>query len=129
MSMKIKNLIILASGGICLPLASYFVLQLCVDDVRNLIYHTDFVYLNWRVFPILSGLPLIIYIEMLIFSCFFSKDKKSHPSITKHMTTMAYITCALFFPSVLIGPAINIGLAFSSWHSCPVDGGFQAFIM
>lgn len=125
MDIRFKRLLMIIAVSISLPIVTIFIARLCLADVMSLFSHRDFFYLNWRVFPILSSLPFIIYMEVVFISGFFTKDHIAHPGITKYMTIMTFITFALFFPSVLIGPALNIGLAFSSWHSCPVGGGFS----
>lgn len=125
MDIRLKRLLIIIAVSISLPIVTIFIARLCLADVMSLLSHGDFFYLNWRVFPILSSLPFIVYMEVVFISGFFTRDHIAHPGITKHMTTMTFVSCVLFFSSVLIGPALNIGLAFSSWHSCPVDGGFS----
>jgi len=125
MNIRLKRLLIIIAVSISLPIVTVFITRLCLADVMSLFSHGDFFYLNWRVFPILSSLPFIVYIEVVFISGFFTKDHIAYPGITKYMTIMTYVLCGFFFSSVLIGPALNIGLAFSSWHSCPVGGGFS----
>lgn len=122
---KIKGICCLCTMVISLPFIIYFIGAVCGSDFLNLFSGKDVIYFNWRALPLLTSLPIMIYFEVLFISCFFSKDWKVHPGIHKYMLHITVFGCFTFFPAVFVGPLINIGFAFSSYHACPSGGAFS----
>jgi hypothetical protein len=125
MENKYKKFIALSVGALCLPFIIYFFIITCGREVLHLISMDNVIYFNWRTMPILSIVPFVFYFEIIVISCFFTKDKKAYPFLLKYMTRVSGFNCILFFLVVLLQPVITIGFALSSYHSCPVDGIFS----
>ncbi|MEW7311352.1 DUF1240 domain-containing protein [Buttiauxella gaviniae] len=125
MKSKCKNFIVLIATIVCLPFVMYFFILSCGREILTLIARSDVIYFNWRSMPILSMMPFILYFEITIASCLFTRDRKAHPFLSKYMTHISGFSCILFFLTALLQPAITIGFSFSSYHACPADGIFS----
>ncbi|WP_413531028.1 hypothetical protein [Rahnella inusitata] len=122
---KTKGICCLYVLVISLPFVIYFLGTVCGKDFLTLFSGSDVIYFNWRALPILTSIPMMVYFEILFISCFFSTDWKAHPAVLKYMLHITAFTIFTFFPAIFAGPLINIGFAFSSYHSCPVGGAFS----
>ena len=122
---KYKTLLYLFLLVTIFPILQFFLFRYCIYDLMDLFGGSDVVYYNWRVVPILVSAPFLIYLECLFISCFFTENKKANQKLLKYMLHMSIIYGVLFFSSLLACPLINIGFAFSSYHSCPVGGAFS----
>lgn len=120
-----KNVLYLSLLVTIFPILLFFLFRYCINDLMLLFSGTGVVYYNWRVIPILSSAPFMIYLELLFISCFFTEDKKASPLLLKYMLHMTIIYCFVFFSSLIACPLINIGFAFSSYHACPSGGAFS----
>ncbi|CAM4031271.1 MULTISPECIES: DUF1240 domain-containing protein [Rahnella] len=122
--MPIRNFIVILIFTLIFPVTLFFLYKFCLVDAMLLFRFSDAIYFNWRVFPILTTIPMAVYFEVLFVSCFFTKNKKASPALEKYILRMTAITVLMFFPVLLACPLVNLGFAFSSYHNCAVGGAF-----
>lgn len=125
MSDRVKFYTYIVGGALILPFIFYFCVINCGRDVIGLFTGGDIIYFNWRSLPILVCMPMVVFFEVLLISCFFTKDKKVNPTIMSFVNKAAVFICVIFFISVFSGPVITIFFAFSSYHSCASSGIFS----
>jgi len=120
-----RNIIARLIAVIVFPMPMPFLIWLTLQDILKILSFADIIYFNWRSLPILTVMPLYLAYEVAFLSSFFTRNQKVDPRVMKYVDKLGMITCIVFFSSVLLGPAINIAFAFSSYHSCPVGGAFS----
>lgn len=125
MSEKLKNYACLFFAILFLPLAIGFFIEICGRRVLDLIALEDVIYFDWRSLPMLSVMPISMYIEFMLISCLFTKNGKAHPKILRGLRYMTVFTAFFFVPSFILSPIVSVGLAFSSYHSCPTSSVFS----
>ncbi|AVF36948.1 DUF1240 domain-containing protein [Rahnella sikkimica] len=125
MAEKIKHFSYIIGGIVALNLILYFFVPNCVRDIVRLFIGEDIIYYNWRSLPILISMPMVLSIEILLISCFFTKDKKVHPVMMKYVNKFGVSICIIFFLSVFCSPIISIVFAFSSYHPCASSSIFS----
>lgn len=125
MSEKTKSFICLVGTVIALPFLLFFISEICGKRLWELFVGRDVIVADWRTFPLLSIIPILTYMELLFISCFFTHNKHAHPVMIKGLRSMTIATAFIFVPSFFIGPAINVALAFSSYHPCASSSIFS----
>lgn len=125
MSEKTKNYICLIVTVIALPFLLFFIFEICGKRVLEMFFGAGVIFFDWRSFPLLSIIPILAYMELLFISCFFTHDRHAHPVIVRGLRSITIATAVIFVPSFFIGPAINVALAFSSYHPCASSSIFS----
>lgn len=122
---KVKDYICLLFAVFFLPLLMYFFIKVCGERSFDLIVRKDVIYFDWRSLPMLSVMPMCLYLELMLISCFFTKNKRVYSGLLRVMRSITIATSFLFVVSIFSGPVFNVVFYFSSYYSCPASSIFS----